>query len=143
MKQREVEYKTRELDRERARLMTVRDNQRDLTRRESPTALSRPQYSYSTTHLVPPESPSQSQHNRPNSRPVSPGGAIPVDQTSYAPPLVRPRTGSKPKGWIRRLSMPVISSLDSSSKKPNVGISSAQWNASRQSLETAGRSYRG
>ncbi|EMD33318.1 hypothetical protein CERSUDRAFT_126091 [Gelatoporia subvermispora B] len=111
-------------------------------------------YSLSTTHLVPPSSASSAQSSaqrvHPSSQPPSPSPLYrPADHAPYcgcdacsasqyksaarkpsprdlrppeAPPALRPE---KPKGWIRRLSMPVMGgafSLDSKKGVSNAGI---------------------
>lgn len=116
---------------------------------DSPTsAISRGRYSYSTTHLVPPTflSPTQLRHFR--SQPPSPvdeGRSSTADHADFCgcttcsaskykirntpsahdlrppqPPItLRPE---KPKGWIRRLSMPVGNAFSLDSKKSNPAL---------------------
>lgn len=69
----------------------------------------------------------------------------PSPVSSHAPPYIRP-TGSpqesprtaKPRGWIRRLSMPVLSSLDGSKKtdSPPYNDSPRAWRSSLALPET-------
>jgi hypothetical protein len=124
----ELERRTRELE---ARLMTVRGGNQG-------SPISQPPRSYSTTHLSPPPTASASQSQLSLASTHSPSRQTkhaefcgcetcsvakyktrsppsPLDSRPMEPPInLRP---DKPKGWIRRLSMPMGFSLDSSSKK--------------------------
>jgi len=137
-REREIEMRARELERDRAHLMTAHGDARGdaLTSRSQRPSPGR--YSYSTTHLIPPQpdSPFSNYHGQQSSRsqessPVRPqpkgdhASYCGCDQCSVAKYKTRNTTPSphdlrppekpislrpeKAKGsWMRRLSMPVI-----------------------------------
>jgi hypothetical protein len=154
IKERDIQKQAWELERERARLLTATNVRTYANSNENlsddvethpfrqrqnygkHTVASTPRYSYSTSHLVPPDSIQSQTSSRSQSRPVSlastPAQSTPRTLASYsaASPvesLVRSHGNNKPKGWIRRLSMPVISSFESSKKSTGV---SQPWRTS-------------
>jgi hypothetical protein len=167
-RQKEIEMRTRELERDRALTVNTRDAdtrsdasytakttrtndlqepQRRYSQLDSPTpAIPQGRYSYSTTHLVPPSSLVQLSHSQ--SQPSSPAhesrslttadhadfcGCESCSVSKYGtrnipahdlhppePPItLRP---DKPKGWIRRLSMPMGNAFSLDSKKSNPSL---------------------
>lgn len=140
MKEKEIRERARELEREQLELMNVRQNRLkvDLTNvRARPPSLGRPDsldgpatpvqgHPYASSSTMPPPSPRYPQH--PSSQPPSPMFGQPLEKTNTRDSTSSPRAQpvgvrpEKPKGWIRRLSMPVIGNALGDSKK---GISSA------------------
>ncbi len=120
-------------------------------------------YSHSVTHLVPPSS-SQAPSRQPSSQPSSPASQQPTDHASCCgceacsaskyrttpssprdmrppepPIMLRPE---KPKGWIRRLSMPVMGnafSLDSKKNGSNTALAGGGYRNSLAFAEEDGR----
>jgi hypothetical protein len=122
--------------------------QRHYSQFDSPTpAIPRGRYSYSTTHLVPPSSSMQLSHSQsqPSSPPNENRASTTADHADFCgcescsaskygirnipsphdlsppelPSTLRP---DKPKGWIRRLSMPMGNAFSLDSKKSNPSL---------------------
>ena len=196
-RQREIEMRTRELERDRAQFFDSRnvdpckdagdsghissttrpsnisEPQRRYSQFDLPTpAISQGRYSYSTTHLIPPSHSSSVQFPNSNSKsqPPSPVEASKSSTAAHAdfcgcatcsaskyktrknpsphdlrppePPIsLRPE---KPRGWIRRLSMPVGNAFSLDSKKSNsslkggLALSTGEDGRMRRSFEQGG-----